>query len=112
MSESQGSLLAISAEQAQREHPIQAWSVDHVRNVSDDTYPFTVVGTMHRRMDEPSSFTRYFILDCNTGARYYVRNAEGEVRTLVFITTAHEIAARLANGERKFTHVSLTVVKV
>jgi hypothetical protein len=67
----------------------------------DDSYPFTVVGTHHRCMDEYSEDTRYYVMDCSTGRRYYWKHpVSGEIMTWFTIQDASMVAGWLKAGEK------------
>lgn len=66
-----------------------------------DSYPFMVVGTQHVTMDKPSKETRYYVLDCATGRRFYWKNlVTGHVQTWGDIKDAHFAAQFLSEGNR------------
>lgn len=61
-----------------------------------DTYPFMVVGTQHRRMDQVTLNTRWYVMNCATGDRFYGKTPfEGEIITWPDIASAEMVAQQL-----------------
>ncbi|BAN92320.1 hypothetical protein X534_gp09 [Ralstonia phage RSB3] len=73
-----------------------------------ESYPFAVVGTMHRRIGEPVDKTRYYIVNLVTGAKLYFVGQDDEPRTFVGSQAAHEYAQALANGESNLSIKEIT----
>lgn len=65
-----------------------------------EDYPYVVVGTMHRSMDKPVDYVRYYVMNADTGARYYFKAWDGVVRTWASCRNAHAAATMLKNKER------------
>lgn len=72
-----------------------------------DSYPFCVVGTMHRLPKsatnctelQATSYTRYYILNLITNERWYFKGRHRDYcRTFVCSIKAHACAVELANG--------------
>jgi len=89
------------------------------RHSIGDTYPFTVVGTMHRVPGGDNvGHTQYYVQNLITGERYYrdrshwADSFEDHIVTWVSCQCAHSAAWHLAQGDRGSTFGIVNIDKL